>query len=1455
MDSIFKVLDELQTYLSAAAGASRSEAGPSADFAPTPPKQRRLAESSSGGRTEHLASGVKEINDHVFEVYKPAESRPSVELVFFHGLQVERSEEAYLTTWLSRDESELWLNWIPKSLPYARILTISYDAQARKTNTSGRTDMYVTVENLIHCLTGGEALVGQNGCPVVLVGHCLGGLVMKELCLQARSMLVPNVSNTSTQRVRNFFDSIKGLFYYGTPNHGTVVADSLSKLIPMGPLFKLLFTLNKKAARRNEDFRMLRSTYKWEAFGIAEALETKLGTFEGMFVEEASSRHDVDGYYTDHQADHFTVCRAASMTECTFLRLCDFVNRLETKDEPQLSLKIQEDHENARISKAARPLLTFPQDPNYVVSKTTMIKVREALESETTPVVTLVGGPGEGKTSMARYLALHYYQKVVQNEDLASKDLASSRFRDGVVFLPCGPITDSKDLVFKLWEILGYHLSPSVGVMQGHASSSNEALLSIELTRRLSTQKVLIILDDVSEPMVIEKLMFPGQWLKYLITTQTPQLWRDARCVQIRLDQPTSEEACQILTNQVWRGRIPNITKPLQDAIDAIVEKADKHPLVLTNVATHIVASTQDNELPELEEWRNAIKHFEYLIQNEDASSSPVLFNSLYPPRNMKTSMRMALDSLSEDAQDLLLVASIFESQPVPVPEVVFKLFFKRLHGTLATFSKCSNHLQGNNFIQINSEDVPWSTVPDRTWSLHAMRQGFIGIIMESRVKAMADNLFLKCNTQEDILIPLLLLYGQDQWCDQAAKLTTGVSTCQIENDSSQSTILQLAPIKSFVRLLHADPSEEWEEKSHQLAKQILQKHIYCHELDDNKISIFLNMEETYLYTLKALQEFFAQNTGFGVVIPQTILAVVNLLEPANKRPANVPFQVFDLLQIVFRTLISNQVKIPSIPQAIERLVPLLAEDVSNNVQHSAAFALGQLAQDVENRIKIVQFPNVIGRLVALLAEDVSNNVQLLAAFALAQLAQDDENRIKIVQFPNVIGRLVALLAEDVTEGVQEMAAFAIGQLAEDVENRIKIVQFPNVIGRLVALLAEDVTEGVHASAAFALGQLAHDVENRIKIVQFSNVIGRLVALLAEDVKEGVQGSAAFALAQLAEDVENRIKIVQFPNVIGRLVALLVEDVTEGVQEMAAFAIGQLAEDVENRIKIVQFPNVIGRLVALLAEDVTEGVHPSAAFALGQLAHDVENRIKIVQFSNVIGRLVALLAEDVKEGVQGSAAFALAQLAEDVENRIKIVQFPNVIGRLVALLVEDVTEGVQEMAAFAIGQLAEDVENRIKIVQFPNVIGRLVALLAEDVTEGVHASAAFALGQLAHDVENRIKIVQFSNVIGRLVALLAEDVKEGVQGSAAFALGQLAQDVENRVKIVQFPNVIGRLVALLAEDVTDSVQGLAAFALAQLAEDVENRIKMVQVIGRLVALLANGVMSLVNCYCCCWQRM
>ncbi|CAM6118479.1 unnamed protein product [Calypogeia fissa] len=221
---------------------------------------------------------VTQLNDAVYELCNPSgtrSGRPSVEIVFFHDLQFDGSDTTYLTTWLSEDGQESWLPWIFKYVPEARILLVSYDGYTKKEDEKGCTDMYITSENLVQDLIDDNAQIGQDGCPVVLVGHSLGGLVIKEVLLKASSMLMLDPAESVEENLVFFLANVKHLFYYSCPHNGTRLADIRTEYAK-APLFEHLKVLNKEAARCNNAFSRLCYKFKWAAHQVGEALPTGL---------------------------------------------------------------------------------------------------------------------------------------------------------------------------------------------------------------------------------------------------------------------------------------------------------------------------------------------------------------------------------------------------------------------------------------------------------------------------------------------------------------------------------------------------------------------------------------------------------------------------------------------------------------------------------------------------------------------------------------------------------------------------------------------------------------------------------------------------------------------------------------------------------------------------------------------------------------------------------------------------------------------------------------------------------------------------------------------------------------------------------------------------------------------------------------------------------------------------
>ncbi|KAL2631986.1 hypothetical protein R1flu_016672 [Riccia fluitans] len=318
--------------------SSSSYSNPSPSEAELTKGEKFLAASES--QKIHLPQGVSKICDEVYEIYAPAAGSgvAKLEVVFIHGLQSDVSDEtSFLSAWSVRGvPSNCWLkSWLPNRFPESRIICVSYDASPVKTSSQGTLDMFLTAENLISSLVNlGE--IGQS-CPVILVGHSLGGLVATNICNRVHK--VASYSGADQIPYTKFRDNIKGLFFYSTPFKG-LSSFWGSKEKESGDLMSNLGLLDTATARSNEDFAKLRATYGWETRGVLESSETTLYV-EGVastsknsnrFVCEASARVPfVETMITLRDADHFTICRPETEQSSNFLYLVKFLESILRK--------------------------------------------------------------------------------------------------------------------------------------------------------------------------------------------------------------------------------------------------------------------------------------------------------------------------------------------------------------------------------------------------------------------------------------------------------------------------------------------------------------------------------------------------------------------------------------------------------------------------------------------------------------------------------------------------------------------------------------------------------------------------------------------------------------------------------------------------------------------------------------------------------------------------------------------------------------------------------------------------------------------------------------------------------------------------------------------------------------------------------------------------------------------
>ena len=434
--------------------------------------------------------------------------------------------------------------------------------------------------------------------------------------------------------------------------------------------------------------------------------------------------------------------------------------------------------------------------------------------------------------------------------------------------------------------------------------------------------------------------------------------------------------------------------------------------------------------------------------------------------------------------------------------------------------------------------------------------------------------------------------------------------------------------------------------------------------------------------------------------------------------------------------------------QVITALIQLLS-DSEEYVQSAAAEALGAMGEKAAS-------DQVIAALVERLA-DSDEDVRYVAAWALGNLGEKATSE-------QVLTALIERLA-DSDEDVRSAAARALGAMGEKAAN-------DQVIAALIQLLS-DSEGGVRSAAADALGAMGEkaaseqaltalverlaDSEWNVRYVA-TWTLGNLGEKAASDQaltvlverlanSEGnVRSAAARGLGVMGEKAAN-------DQVLTALVERLA-DSDEDVRYVAAWALGNLGEKVAS-------DQVIAALVERLA-DSDEDVRYVAAWALGNLGEKAAS-------DQFISALIQLLSDS--EGyVRSAAADALEAMGEKAAS-------DQIITVLIQLL-SDSEAYVRSAAAGALGAMGEKAAS-------DQIITTLIQLLSDSDWEvrSASASALGAMGEKAASVQ----------VITALIQLLS-DSELSERDAAVGSLGKLVSYVkeEGKPKIIKLALPLAR---------------------------------------------------------------
>jgi pimeloyl-ACP methyl ester carboxylesterase len=204
----------------------------------------------------------------VHELFCPLPGQPyTLDILFFHGLcPIGISGEMHWRTFASTDGQQCWpADKLPQHAPWARVLSVSYNSSA----WTGKSINNVGRELLKQLAIAG---VGR-GVNVLLVGHSLGGLVIKQLCVAAERARKADGAGYGAR----LLNSIRGTFFMSTPHSSSNLVNVVEVFgLPMGPLLELLCSFNADAGDLAVEFDSMCHKRSWPAWHVHETKVCRL---------------------------------------------------------------------------------------------------------------------------------------------------------------------------------------------------------------------------------------------------------------------------------------------------------------------------------------------------------------------------------------------------------------------------------------------------------------------------------------------------------------------------------------------------------------------------------------------------------------------------------------------------------------------------------------------------------------------------------------------------------------------------------------------------------------------------------------------------------------------------------------------------------------------------------------------------------------------------------------------------------------------------------------------------------------------------------------------------------------------------------------------------------------------------------------------------------------------------
>lgn len=270
-------------------------------------------------------------------------------IIFFHGLNGHGSQ-----TWMSdpSNENTLWPKWLADDFDCS-VFLVAYDAAL-----SGWVDQAMPIpdqaDSVLEMLATEPLLKNR---PLVLVGHSMGGLVIKTA--------IHNGLTKGVERHVNIIKQVRGVVFVGTPHKGSELATLVTKA-------SVLFRTNtqvKNMQNHDAHLRTLNQQFleyyrsppsgKVSVLTFAETRGVLLGkTLFGlrggkslMIVDPDSAEPHVSGEIAIRLPEgHISMCKLKNKDELLYKSLLSYLS-----ERVDYSLEVEDQKQEAKPTEASNP--------------------------------------------------------------------------------------------------------------------------------------------------------------------------------------------------------------------------------------------------------------------------------------------------------------------------------------------------------------------------------------------------------------------------------------------------------------------------------------------------------------------------------------------------------------------------------------------------------------------------------------------------------------------------------------------------------------------------------------------------------------------------------------------------------------------------------------------------------------------------------------------------------------------------------------------------------------------------------------------------------------------------------------------------------------------------------------------------------------------------------------------